>query len=31
MSRPYIVPLDEWEQNVSHRAARFFKFVKSKA
>ena len=26
MNKPYIVPLDEWEQNVNHRAARFYKF-----
>ncbi len=26
LNKPYIVPLDEWEQNVSHRAARFYKF-----
>jgi len=26
MNKPYIVPLDEWEQNVSHRAARYYKF-----
>lgn len=31
MSKPYIVPLDEWEQNVSHRAARFYKFQAGKA
>ena len=30
LSKPYIVPLDEWEQGVSHRAARFYKFVKPK-
>lgn len=26
MSKPYIVPLEEFEKNVSHRAARFYKF-----
>lgn len=26
MSKPYIIPLDEFEQNVSHRAARYYKF-----
>ena len=26
LNKPYIVPLDEWEQNVSHRAARYYKF-----
>ncbi len=26
MSKPYIIPLEEFEQNVSHRAARFYKF-----
>ena len=30
LSKPYIVPLDEWEQGVSHRAARYYKFVKPK-
>ncbi|MBQ0057659.1 MAG: DNA mismatch repair protein MutT [Bacteroidales bacterium] len=30
LSKPYIVPLDEWEQNVSHRAARYYKFQASK-
>ncbi|MBR0037719.1 MAG: DNA mismatch repair protein MutT [Bacteroidales bacterium] len=30
MNKPYIVPLDEWEQNVSHRAARYYKFQPSK-
>lgn len=31
LSKSYIVPLDEWEQNVSHRAARYYKFQASKA
>jgi hypothetical protein len=26
LSRSYIVPLDEWETGVSHRAARYYKF-----
>lgn len=26
MSKPYIIPLNEFEQNVSHRAARYYKF-----
>lgn len=26
MNKPYILPLDEWEQNVSHRAARYYRF-----
>ena len=26
MTKPYIVPLDEFEQNVSHRAARYYRF-----
>ncbi len=26
MNKPYIIPLNEWEQNVSHRAARFYRF-----
>jgi len=26
MNKPYIVPLDEFEQNVSHRAARYYRF-----
>lgn len=26
MNKPYIIPLDEFEQNVSHRAARFYRF-----
>lgn len=30
MSKPYIVPTDEWEQNVSHRAARYYRFSKTK-
>ena len=30
LSKPYIVPLDEWEQNVSHRAARYYKFQAGK-
>lgn len=30
LSKPYIVPLDEWEQNVSHRKARYYKFQTSK-
>lgn len=30
MSKPYIVPTDEWETGVSHRAARYFKFQTSK-
>jgi len=30
MSKPYIVPTDEWETNVSHRAARYYKFQTSK-
>lgn len=31
LSKPYIIPLDEWEQNVSHRAARYYKFQASKS
>lgn len=30
MSTPYIVPLDEWETNVTHRAARYYHFDKRK-
>ena len=30
LNKPYIVPLDEWEQNVSHRAARYYKFQSGK-
>ena len=30
MSKPYIVPTDEWETGVSHRAARYYKFQTSK-
>lgn len=30
LNKPYIVPLDEWEQNVSHRAARYYKFMAGK-
>ena len=30
LSKPYIIPLDEWEQNVSHRAARYYKFQASR-
>lgn len=30
LNKPYIVPLDEWEQNVSHRAARYYKFQAGK-
>ena len=26
MTKSYIIPLDEFEQNVSHRAARFYRF-----
>jgi len=26
MNKPYILPLDEFEQNVSHRAARYYRF-----
>jgi len=26
MNKPYIIPLNEWEQNVSHRAARYYRF-----
>lgn len=26
MNKPYIIPLEEFEQNVSHRAARYYKF-----
>lgn len=26
LNKPYIVPLEEFEQNVSHRAARYYKF-----
>lgn len=26
MNKPYIIPLDEFEQNVSHRAARYYRF-----
>ncbi len=26
MTKPYIIPLEEFEQNVSHRAARYYKF-----
>ncbi len=26
MNKPYIVPLEEFEQNVSHRAARYYRF-----
>lgn len=28
LSKPYILPLDEYEQNVSHRAARYYRFKK---
>lgn len=31
LSKPYIVPTDEWEQGVSHRAARYYKFQSSKS
>lgn len=31
MSKPYIVPTDEWETGVSHRAARYYKFQSSKS
>lgn len=31
LSKPYIVPTDEWETGVSHRAARYYKFQASKA
>lgn len=31
LAKPYIVPLEEWEQNVSHRAARYYKFKAAKA
>lgn len=27
LNKPYIKPLDEWEQNASHRPARFYKYV----
>lgn len=30
LNKPYIVPLDEWETNVAHRAARYYKFQSSK-
>lgn len=30
MNKPYIQPLDEFEQNVSHRAARYFRFKQPK-
>jgi len=30
LSKPYIVPTDEWETGVSHRAARYYKFQASK-
>ncbi len=30
MTMPYVVPLDEFETNVSHRAARFYKFDKKR-
>lgn len=30
LAKPWIVALDEWEQNVSHRAARLYKFSPSK-
>lgn len=30
MNKPYIVPLDEFEQNVSHRAARYYRFKPTK-
>jgi hypothetical protein len=28
-SMPYVIPLDEKEQGVSHRAARFYRFVRT--
>lgn len=30
LSKPYIKPLDEWEQNASHRPARYYKFQPTK-
>lgn len=30
LNKPYIVPLDEWETGVAHRAARYYKFQSSK-
>lgn len=30
MATPYIVPLEEWETNVTHRAARYYHFDKRK-
>lgn len=30
MNKPYIIPLDEFEQNVSHRAARYYRFKSQK-
>jgi hypothetical protein len=30
LNKSYIVPLDEWETNVSHRAARYYRFQSSK-
>lgn len=31
LNKSYIVPLNEWETNVSHRAARYYKFQNSKS
>ena len=31
LKKPYIVPLQEWEQGVAHRAARYYKFKAAKA
>jgi hypothetical protein len=30
LNKSYIAPLDEWETNVSHRAARYYRFVGTK-
>lgn len=30
LNKPYIKPLDEWEQNASHRPARYYKFMQGK-
>lgn len=30
MNKPYIIPLEEFEQNVSHRAARYYRFRPTK-
>ncbi len=31
LNKPYIEPLEEWEKNVSHRAARYYRFRAGKA